>query len=540
MQTMNKNQTQSTPRSKRNQRSILILSSCLVIGLPACTTLPKQEVVPAQYAFDTNTDDTKLSKIVAPLKTQNPDLTGYHILYEPLEAIASRLQLIDKAEKTLDLQYYIWDNDTIGSLALYKIIQAADRGVKVRLLMDDNNAKAMEAIYLALDQHQNIDVKLFNPYRLRRLRPVEMIIDLKRINRRMHNKTFTADNQITLIGGRNMSNQYYNVSENYQFSDVDVMLVGQAVEDITHSFDEYWNHSYAYPVRNIVNHQQYTLRYEGLKQQLTAHYQEKSIQNYLDLSNRTHDFDQWLSSGIKLDWVKAQVIKDSPDKIKAKAKKEQHLNFQLIERLEKPENSVDIISAYFVPEKKGEERLSKLAQSGVQVRVLTNSYKANDVFLVHAFYGKYRQDLLKNGVELYEFLPAMPEEFQNKNNKEISKQLKVSLKGLSRSSLHAKMMALDDKQVFIGSFNFDPRSANLNTEIGVILNSKNLANAVHRTMDGNLEKYAYKLVLDPNQKINWLHQTPEGTKTLTEEPKMKWWQRAGIKMISWLPIEGFM
>ncbi|MBP6113522.1 MAG: phospholipase D family protein [Acinetobacter sp.] len=540
MQTTNKNQTQSTPRSKRNQRSILILSSCLVIGLPACTTLPKQQVVPAQYAFDTNTDDTTLSKIVTPLKTQNPDLTGYHILYEPLEAIASRLQLIDKAEKTLDLQYYIWDNDTIGSLALYKIIQAADRGVKVRLLMDDNNAKAMEAVYLALDQHQNIDVKLFNPYRLRRLRPVEMIIDLKRINRRMHNKTFTADNQITLIGGRNMSNQYYNVSENYQFSDVDVMLVGQAVEDITHSFDEYWNHSYAYPVRNIVNHQQYTLRYEGLKQQLKAHYQEKSIQNYLDLSNRTHDFDQWLSSGIKLDWVKAQVIKDSPDKIKAKAKKEQHLNFQLIERLEKPENSVDIISAYFVPEKKGEERLSKLAQSGVQVRVLTNSYKANDVFLVHAFYGKYRQDLLKNGVELYEFLPAMPEEFQNKNNKEISKQLKVSLKGLSRSSLHAKMMALDDKQVFIGSFNFDPRSANLNTEIGVILNSKNLANAVHRTMDGNLEKYAYKLVLDPNQKINWLHQTPEGTKTLTEEPKMKWWQRAGIKMISWLPIEGFM
>ena len=158
MQTTNKNQTQSTPGSKRNQRSILILSSCLVIGLPACTTLPKQQVVPAQYAFDTNTDDTTLSKIVAPLKTQNPDLTGYHILYEPLEAIASRLQLIDKAEKTLDLQYYIWDNDTIGSLALYKIIQAADRGVKVRLLMDDNNAKAMEAIYLALDQHQNIDV----------------------------------------------------------------------------------------------------------------------------------------------------------------------------------------------------------------------------------------------------------------------------------------------------------------------------------------------------------------------------------------------
>lgn len=523
-----------------SKKAVLLLSSCLILGLPACNTLPKQQSLTPQYAYDVNTDQTSLAKIIEPLKTQNPELTGYHILYEPMEAIAARLQLIDKAEKTLDLQYYIWDNDTIGSLALYKIIQAADRGVKVRLLMDDNNAKSMEAIYLALDQHQNIEVKLFNPYRFRRLRPMEMIIDLKRINRRMHNKTFTADNQITLIGGRNMSNQYYNVSENYQFSDVDVMLVGQAVDDITHSFDEYWNHSYAYPVRQIVNHKQYTLRYDGLKSQLTEFYQSASIQNYLNLSNRSHDFNQWLSNDVELDWVKAQVIKDSPEKIKSKAKKEEHLNFQLVQRLQKPEKSVDIISAYFVPEKKGEQHLKKLAEDGVNVRVLTNSFKANDVALVHAFYAKYRESLLKSGVQLYEFLPAIPEEFQNKNNIEISKQLKVSLKGLSRSSLHAKMMALDDKQVFIGSFNFDPRSSNLNTEIGVILDSKPLANAVHSTMDQNLRKYAYKLVLDSNDKINWKYQTPSGEQTLTKEPKMKWWQKAGVKMISWLPLEGFM
>lgn len=523
-----------------SKKAVLLLSSCLILGLPACNTLPKQQSLTPQYAYDVNTDQTSLAKIIEPLKTQNPELTGYHILYEPMEAIAARLQLIDKAEKTLDLQYYIWDNDTIGSLALYKIIQAADRGVKVRLLMDDNNAKSMEAIYLALDQHQNIEVKLFNPYRFRRLRPMEMIIDLKRINRRMHNKTFTADNQITLIGGRNMSNQYYNVSENYQFSDVDVMLVGQAVDDITHSFDEYWNHSYAYPVRQIVNHKQYTLRYDGLKSQLTEFYQSASIQNYLNLSNRSHDFNQWLSNDVELDWVKAQVIKDSPEKIKSKAKKEEHLNFQLVQRLQKPEKSVDIISAYFVPEKKGEQHLKKLAEDGVNVRVLTNSFKANDVALVHAFYAKYRESLLKSGVQLYEFLPAIPEEFQNKNNIEISKQLKVSLKGLSRSSLHAKMMALDDKQVFIGSFNFDPRSSHLNTEIGVILDSKPLANAVHSTMDQNLRKYAYKLVLDSNDKINWKYQTPSGEQTLTKEPKMKWWQKAGVKMISWLPLEGFM
>ncbi|WP_416202456.1 phospholipase D family protein [Acinetobacter sp. ANC 3832] len=520
-------------------KHIFLLSSCLVLGLPACSTLPKQGIITPEYAYDIDTSETDLAKIITPLKAQNPELTGYHVLYDPLEAIAARIHLIDKAEKTLDLQYYIWDNDKIGSIALYKIIQAADRGVKVRLLIDDNNAKSMEAVYLALDQHANIEVKLFNPYRFRRIRPVDMVLDLKRINRRMHNKTFTADNQIALIGGRNMSNQYYNISDNYQFSDVDVMLVGQAVDDITHSFDEYWNNNYAYPVGRIVNPQQYTLRYESLKEQLTQHYEEATVQNYLDLTNRSNDFDNWLSHHIQLDWVKAEVVKDSPDKIKDKAKKEQHLNFQMVRHLEKPQHNVDLISAYFVPQKKGEIKLSELAKEGVEVRVLTNSFKANDVALVHAFYAKYRKDLLKDGVQLYEFLPALPD-IDNPTNKELAKKAKVSLKGLSRSSLHAKLMALDDKQVFIGSFNFDPRSANLNTEIGVIINSPPLATAVHKTMDANLKNYAYKLVLTSEQKINWQRETPKGTVTLTKEPKMKWWQKAGVKFISWLPIEGFM
>lgn len=518
----------------------IVVSSCVFLSLSACSTLPKQENIKPEYAYDIDTQNTELSQIISPLKNKYPELTGYHVLYDPLEAIAARINLIEKAQKTLDLQYYIWDNDKIGSLALYKIIEAADRGVKVRLLIDDNNAKHMEGVYLALDQHPNIEVKLFNPYRFRSLRPIDMVLDLKRINRRMHNKTFTADNQISLIGGRNMSNQYYNVSDSYQFSDVDVMLVGQAVDDITHSFDEYWNHSYAYPVRNIVNHNTYTLRYDSLKEQLTQHYQEVTNQNYLDLSNRTHDFDQWLNHNIQLDWVKAEVVKDSPDKIRAKAKKEQHLNFQMVKRLENPTESVDLISAYFVPQKKGQDKLIELANDGVKVRVLTNSFKANDVALVHAFYAKYRDELLKNGVELYEFLPAVSEENLYANSQEISKKTKISLKGLSRSSLHAKLMALDNKQVFIGSFNFDPRSANLNTEIGVIIDSPPLASAVHKTMDSNLKKYAYKLVLNSQNKINWLKQTPQGVITLTKEPKMKWWQKAGVKIISWLPIEGFM
>ncbi|WP_171066729.1 phospholipase D family protein [Acinetobacter indicus] len=519
----------------------MLLSCSLVLGVSGCSTLPKQIEHPVQMAFETPTEHTHLAQIVLPLREKNPQLTGYRVLYDPLEALSARLYLIDKAEETLDLQYYIWDNDKIGALALHSIIRAADRGVKVRLLVDDNNAKKMEGIYLALDQHSNIDVKLYNPYRFRKYRAMDMVLDLKRINRRMHNKSFIADNQIALIGGRNMSNQYYNVSDSYQFSDVDVMLVGSASDEIIHSFDEYWNDDYAYSVKQLVNPQQHHLRYESLKQQLEDHSAEVAVQNYLDLATRSQAIEQWFNHKIQFDWVKAEVVKDSPSKIKDRAPKEELLNFQLLSHLEKPTESVDIISAYFVPEESGADRLKQLANDGVQVRVLTNSYKANDVPLVHAFYAKYRQDLLENDVELYEFLYAPEAEHLNSNTEELSKKAKVSLKGLSRSSLHAKLMALDEKQVFIGSFNFDPRSAYLNSEIGVLLNSPTLAKSVHQTMDANLSKYAYRLVLDAQNNINWRVVNSKGEeRVFVKEPKMKWYEKAAMKIISWLPIEGFM
>ena len=522
-------------------KSMLAIYCSIAITVTGCSTLPKHtiESIP-ETTLQVDTTQTTLAQIIQPLQEQHPELTGYLVLFEPLEALSARLRLIDKAEKTLDLQYYIWDNDKVGALALHALIRAADRGVRVRLLIDDNNAKSTEGIFLALAQHPNIEVKLFNPYRFRKYRALDMILDLKRINRRMHNKSFIADHQVALIGGRNMTNQYYNVSDNYQFSDVDVMLVGTAVKDISHSFDEYWNHEYAYKVQEVVKQSAHHLSYESLKRQLDEHYERVTVQNYLDLTSNSQAIDSLMSRDIQLDWVKAEVVKDSPDKIKSKAKKKEHLNFQLIQHLEQPEKNVDLISAYFVPEKKGAKMLTDLAKDGVKVRVLTNSFKANDVAVVHAFYGKYRQNLLEHGVQLYEFLPALNKNDLDKNTEDLAKKAKVSIKGLSRSSLHAKLMALDEKQVFIGSFNFDPRSAYLNTEIGVLLNSPPLAQAVHTTMDENLSKYAYKLVLDANKKITWQRQTPQGPVIYTKEPRMKWWQRAGIKMLSWLPIEGFM
>ncbi|MBF7689075.1 phospholipase D family protein [Acinetobacter sp. EC24] len=518
-------------------RSIYTLG--LLMSLSACSTLPPARVSKAVYSTDFDTSQTQLSQLVTPLKQSHAGLTGYHLLFDPLEAIAARLNLINKAQKTLDLQYYIWDNDKIGALALYEIIQAADRGVKVRLLIDDNNAKEMEGIFLALSQHANIEVKLYNPYKFRNLRALDIVLDLKRVNRRMHNKSFVVDQSIALIGGRNMSNQYYYTSDNYQFSDLDVVLVGQAVNDISHSFDEYWNDSYAYPVQQIVNPNQHLLRYDSLKKQLTAHYEKVGVQNYLDLANHSHAFDQWLYHELDLDWVKAKVVYDNPRKIHDQAKPQDYLESQLANYLEKPKENLDIVSAYFVPEKTGVNLLSNMAQQGVKVRVLTNSFKANDVWLVHAFYQKYRTDLLKNGVQLYEFLPTLSDKALKAYTKNVSRDTKISLKTLSRSSLHAKMMAVD-KQVFIGSFNLDPRSAKLNAEIGVLLYSQPLAQEIHQTLSKDINSYSYKLTLTPDQKITWITDTPQGQINYLSEPSMQWWQKGGLKMISWLPIEGLM
>ena len=531
----------ATPSVILQHTRVSLFLCAMMVGLTACSTLPKNTIQPIEHAFDTPTDHTQLAHIVLPLREKYPQLTGYHLLPDPLEALAARLHLINTAEKTLDLQYYIWDNDKIGALALDAIIRAADRGVKVRLLIDDNNSKKMQGIYLALDQHINIDVRLFNPYRFRYMRTLDIALDLKRINRRMHNKSFIVDNQVSLIGGRNMSNQYYNVSDNYQFSDVDVMLVGSASDEIIHSFDEYWNDDYAYPVVNLVNPEKYRLDFHNLKQQVAAHSQLASVQNYLDLTARSDAFESWLKSDIQFNWVQASVVKDPPNKIKSLATEDEYLYAQLGEHLIEPKHSIDIISAYFVPQKHGAQLLQDLSDDGVKVRVLTNSYQANDVALVHAFYAKYRHELLKSDVELYEFLSSPEFKNLNKNTDEISQKSDVSLKGLSRSSLHAKLMALDEEQVFVGSFNFDPRSVKFNTEIGVILNSPHLARAVHQTMDQNLSKYAYKLVLDANENIQWQLKNSSGAvKTFEKEPKIKWWQKAGLKVISWLPIEDLM
>lgn len=514
--------------------------SISLLTLSACSTLPERQAVVATYANQYQTSDSYLAHLFQPLKQSHPNQTGYHVLFEPTKALATRLQLIERAQDTLDIQYYIWDNDKVGALALEAILRAADRGVKVRLLVDDNNSKGLEPAFRTLTQHPNIQVRVFNPYRFRNLRPLDMVLDLDRITRRMHNKTFIVDQQVALIGGRNMSNQYFNAGESYQFSDMDVLLVGQATDDIMASFDEYWNHDYAYPIADLNRNRADRLSMQSLRKQLEKNWFDNTVEDYLGILTSSISFDEWFNENLPLEWVNAQVIKDSADKIKKDASKEQHLNFQMSTLLDRPKSHVDLVSAYFVPDEQSRQIIKDFAEQGVQIRVLTNSYKANDVPFVHAFYSKYREPLLAEGVQLYEFLPTLPYTISRSERKKLFANQKQAKDGFNRSSLHAKFMALDNSQVFVGSFNFDPRSAYLNTEIGVILDSPTLAKEIHNNLDQNIMSYAYKVQLDEHGQLEWKKKTENKTLTYKQEPQMSWWERWGLKLISFLPIEGQM
>lgn len=513
---------------------------CLM-SLQACSTLPVRHSVTETYAHQVDVSDSYLAQLFKPMRAAHPDKTGFHVLYDPAQALSTRLQLINRAQKSLDLQYYIWDNDKVGALALEAILRAADRGVQVRLLIDDNNSKGLEASYLAMSQHPNIQIRMFNPYKYRNFRALDIILDFKRITRRMHNKTFIADNQVALIGGRNMSNQYYNAGENFQFSDMDVVLVGQAVDDISTSFDEYWNHDYAYPIAQLVNPNQHHLSYASLRKQLEDHWLTSNVQDYLNILSSSLSFDRWFNKNLNLEWVNAVVVKDSAEKIRKNTPREAHLNFQLNNIIGHPDSHVDLVSAYFVPDDENTDYLTQLVQQGTKVRVLTNSFKANDVAVVHAFYAKHRKNLLENGIELYEFLPVLPVSLTEKERRLLIGNHRFNRKEYSNSSLHAKFMAIDNQRVFIGSFNFDPRSAYLNSEIGVVLDSSRLATNIHEQMNRNLLKYSYKVELNHQNQLIWKQQTENNKiKIYQKEPNIKWWEKVALKLVSYLPIQDQM
>ena len=505
-----------------------LVAASLICG---CAGLPTLEGRVASTVI-ADTADTRLGK--AAQSAPHPDESGIYPLQDPLDAFAARALLARRAERSLDIQYYIWHGDTTGYLMIGELWDAAERGVRVRLLLDDNGIRGLDPTLAALDSHPNVEVRLFNPFKHRRFRAIDYVTDLKRVNRRMHNKSYTADTQATIVGGRNIGDEYFGVGQHIDFADFDVLAVGPIVRDVGTAFDLYWNSESAYPAASIV-------RVAGaeavpaMQARVAATRESAEGVRYFAALRKTEFIEALLARSLHWDWARTQAVYDDPAKVLDRSKDPELLLDRLKEEIGEPRRELDLVSSYFVPREDGTAAVCGYLASGVHVRIFTNSLATTDVGIVHAGYAKRRKPLLRCGASIYELKPdATPEEINGSTDHGQRRFL-----GKSNPSLHAKTFVVDRSRVFVGSLNLDPRSVHLNTEMGFIIESVPLAEGVVSTLDRGAVQAAYEVTLTPDgHSLEWIEHTEEGQViNYRREPKTGFFRRLFVKMMSWLPIE---
>jgi putative cardiolipin synthase len=499
----------------------LLLAGCAA-PLPAVQRTPSHAL--------TDTAGTTLARELAHLVDAHPGVSGLHVFTEPHDAFAARVLLADKAERTVDAQYFIWHDDAVGMLLWQALWNAAERGVRVRLLLDDaTGSAALDPLLAALDAHPNIELRLYNPFVGRGSRAWGYVSDLGRLNQRMHNKSFTADNQATIVGGRNIADEYFGAAEGLGFADLDVIAIGPVVHEVSKEFDLYWNSASAFPAAPFVGAGGPAAE-AALKARFATVQDDPRARQYLDAVRGAAFLQDLMARRLQIEWTTAQVLYDDPGKtLDGGADEKLLLMPVLIRRMGEPRRSLDIVSPYFVPGAVGTAGLTELARKGVRVRVLTNSLASSDERVVHAGYMKRRQDLLRAGVELYEMKPGAADG---------SLRVRGRIGPAKVAGLHAKSYAVDGERAFIGSFNLDQRSAHLNTEMGLVIDSPAFAEELAAVLDDALE-YAYSVRLAPDgQNLQWLERRASGETVLYDvDPESTAWQRFQVSFLAGLPID---
>jgi putative cardiolipin synthase len=473
-----------------------------------------------------DTTDTRLGKSVLPLAQAHPGESGVVALPDGRDAFATRVLLADAAERTLDVQYYIWHDDMSGNLLLEALRRAADRGVRVRLLLDDNNTAGFDRVLAATNAHPNIEVRLFNPFKFRWWRILGYLTDFARLNRRMHNKSFTADNQAAIIGGRNVGDEYFGAGQDVLFIDLDVLAIGAVVNDVSQDFDRYWSCDSSCPAERVLPGVSPS-SISALAAAASRIEREPAALAYTQALARQPFVRDLLAGRLQFDWAATTLVSDDPAKGLGRAAPDDLLWQRLKRILKAPTKELQLVSAYFVPTAAGVDYFVALATQGVKIMVLTNSLEATDVSVVHAGYAKRRKPLLKAGIDLFEIKRASSGPSAKGHG----------LRGSSDSSLHAKTFSVDRSHVFIGSFNFDPRSARLNTEMGVVIDSPARAQAIAEKFADSIPARAYKVRLSEAGKLQWVEQVDGKELVYDQEPGVGFWRRVGVSVLSALPIE---
>jgi putative cardiolipin synthase len=371
----------------------------------------------------------------------------------------------------------------------------------------------------------------------RSFRVGDIATDFARINRRMHNKSFSADNQVAIVGGRNIGNEYYGADPRLDYNDLDVLTVGPAVREVSRQFDLYWNSVSAYPAASVIGKAIFE-REAHLLDDWAKVRQDPETLRYIDAVRKTPIVQQLLERKLPLEWTSARIIYDDPEKVlQPPERTETHLLPRMHATMGKPIHELDLVSPYFVPGKEGAQAFAELAKRGVRLRVVTNSLAATDVSPVHAGYKKYRKALLRSGARIYELKPSA--ELQDRKEKE-DEEKHHSIGGSASAALHAKTFAVDRSRIFVGSFNLDPRSSRLNTEMGAVIDSPSLAKQLSETIDTRVANNAYEVRLVDGDHLEWIEHTSEGNMVYKKEPQTGMLRRIWVGFLSILPIEGLL
>jgi putative cardiolipin synthase len=506
-----------------------VIGLLVLLAVPAGVALLMDGTAPfpratREHAMPLQPARTEIDRELAPLLAAHPGRTGAVFLADGHDAFAARAISARRAGRSLDLQYFIWHNDLTGRLLASEVHDAAERGVRVRILLDDMNASGLDPHLLALDAHPNIQLRVYNPFRHREgvARAFEMVRRLFRINHRMHNKAWIADGRIAIVGGRNIGDRYFSAGTRTNFRDLDLLLLGPATEQASGIFDRYWNSEAAVPIDSLGARDAATLR--AVLARVREDAQGAHAQRYLQRVAASQLIRDYYRDAIRPHWTTGiEVVADPPLKWGGDNRSE-WLVGRLAPMISTARSKALVISPYFIPGEDGTARLAELTRRGVQVGVVTNSLAATDVHAVHSGYARYRKRLLRHGVDLHEL-----------------RAFAMHAGGATRregASLHTKAFVLDDARGFVGSFNVDPRSKDLNTEMGVLFDDPVLARQLR---DEYLRLAApalsYRVYRDERGELRWLDGAGTTPVVLDQEPDVGPWPRAVVRIVGWLPIE---
>ena len=493
--------------------------ACCFVSLAACAQLQPRPDLPLASAIPLS-DSGPLDRAIAPAEARHPGQSAFRLVIDGPEAFAIRVHTARLAARSLDVQTYIWHADLTGMYLAQQVINAADRGVKVRLLVDDMDARAKNAGFAALAAHPNIDVRLFNPFASRSgmLGLIgEGVTDFGRINRRMHNKSWIADNRVALVGGRNIGNEYYGANDGVNFVDLDFAMIGPVVRDASASFDKYWNSPLVYPIESLDSASVGAAKLDRLRALLASHARDAENSRYASELRAGDAVKRIVAGDLPVQWVsKYTFVSDDPLKVTMTEQNAQrsHVRAALLPWVKSAQTDITIISPYFVPGDGATDVLVTAAGSGKRVRVLTNSLVASDVAAVHGGYSRHRKPLLAGGVSLYELKP------------ETGTKVDASVFGSSGASLHTKALAVDKRTVFVGSYNLDPRSTWLNCEQGVLVENAVLASQLEGIFTTQSSgQRAWQVMLKEGE-LTWT----DGNENFDSDPKAS----AGKRFQAWL------